>query len=867
MPSVIYRKTPFIEEILKIYEEGKGDISGSIISHDLDQVQGWLAYLHLANQRGAIQGLKLPTPGGLSELTLAIAMQNKEDEELKRKCHYYNFVYNTCAQYIADNQKRYFGSANLADISHGKVIAMALLAHLCEQALKCPNEREKYHNRIQSFVKRLLKNPEIQKSHSNDTNYLSCLSALQRIYSEEMEIHKPEPGNRVKEFYTKVSKTLTSLGEMTRRTNNLLFPLLSSQTTVTLSTLLDLAPSKGPITTEEAKLLNDPIIKQVFIDPVFSYEELYQNLYKGLAYKLKPEQNYLLKAIEKNKKNLIELIQLRDRLMVLTEELNKIYKLANQNGVNFFHQFLKLANPYLLEIDRVNKLLHNAIEQFDIDCYQVYTEGKRNGTINTEWQSIFSDKVPLEQAKEQFKVVYQNLNETFTAIPFDFYQAFVSLHDDATAVAKRGQSLFGAQFADLTESTFSKDIDKAQNTELKRQDELLVSRLEAIIVEYVDLLNKAQQAKSSADQNQEELEKVIALLTYRKEVMEQALKAFKQDRQDSQLDDWVLIEIDRGASVICEEDQNGFLQIFKKYLTLGSKSTEEIEKLKQTLKEHKQEIEEANRKIKELEHEKSDLDSKNKKLEEEVARLKEIEIKFQEENAKLQVENKNKDNITRIIRSPIFITRERICSIRFDNFCEFLNKKLTPDLNQGMATVVDNIQTILIEVGKVREAYKSDSKNKDATWFFSHNQNGAKNAEEVIETFKAHLQSEVVKEIQKFIIDVNKVGNVDNSQQVIAQRLEKLSKDLGQIIVKNISSALANERFSSHKQYSFRNYLRHLHAELVKDDRTFASNLLEANPDQIKNLSNNVKNAVAGNFSREDLDDYSRTALMGFNAN
>lgn len=232
MQNLRYRKTAFIETIIKLYQTSREQYPPKFIeSMNFETAkQGWLAYFGLQYEEGFGRGLQLPTQGNLASLVLQRISEMPDNEHFKRQCQYYHFIYNTCYEYIADNQNRYFGQANLEDLSHGKVFAMALLAHLCKQALSATEvDRKAYEARIQAFAQALLLNQEIQNSKSNDSGYLSCVSALERIYEAEDLLNEASPDNQIIQFFQLIHQTVASLAHLESTINAFVLPLLISQ--------------------------------------------------------------------------------------------------------------------------------------------------------------------------------------------------------------------------------------------------------------------------------------------------------------------------------------------------------------------------------------------------------------------------------------------------------------------------------------------------------------------------------------------------------------------------------------------------------------------------------------------------------------
>ena len=98
MPTIRFRETPLIREILTIYKDLRtkvmDDVHSSVIEVPVEK-QGWGYTFGLTYKEGIIEGLEYPQPGGLSSLARKIQEQG-HSIETKRNCDYFNFVYNTC---------------------------------------------------------------------------------------------------------------------------------------------------------------------------------------------------------------------------------------------------------------------------------------------------------------------------------------------------------------------------------------------------------------------------------------------------------------------------------------------------------------------------------------------------------------------------------------------------------------------------------------------------------------------------------------------------------------------------------------------------------------------------------------------------
>lgn len=86
MPTIRFRETPLIREILTIYKDLRTkvmeDMKNSIIEVPVEQ-QGWGYTFGLTYKEGVIEGLEYPQPGGLSNIARKIQEQN-HSKKLKK---------------------------------------------------------------------------------------------------------------------------------------------------------------------------------------------------------------------------------------------------------------------------------------------------------------------------------------------------------------------------------------------------------------------------------------------------------------------------------------------------------------------------------------------------------------------------------------------------------------------------------------------------------------------------------------------------------------------------------------------------------------------------------------------------------------
>lgn len=838
MPTIRFRETPLIREILTIYKDLRtkvmDDVHSSVIEVPVEK-QGWGYTFGLTYKEGIIEGLEYPQPGGLSSLARKIQEQG-HSIETKRNCDYFNFVYNTCYQYIADNQNRYFGRANLNDMSHGKVIAMVLLAHLCRQALERPiEEQEKYKERIQRFTVELLKHKDIQSTSSQDDKLLSCKSTLDRIFSASHQDNSSEQENKIDAYYQHIEDTTRKLNELLIGIDNYMLPLFSGQNQIDVTHLQELfkREHQATFTTTEQRVTHDPFIGELFGRPIAALQtDNYLELYHGLDYQLPKEGNFLWgRFSSEQQENFIKLLKLRDKLHVLQNELKKLHQFTSGNKIGYFNDFIKLSEPYLKDIHHVKSELNVCLEKFEADCGIVYRErSKAQSPARSIWESFYLNKLPLVEVRNHFVAASRQISAAFASIPFDCFNALKEFSQEAYEILKRGCALFGDQF-DVIGSDFQSDISRAQAKELSRQAELILVKQKNILAEYDELL---LQARQSSD---ETTVKLVEILERRRAIIAQIIQAIELQTSDiAEEEGFVLVESSNFETKILEEEHQatGFLHIIRNYLSRPSVSTLEFTALKAELEKLGIELSDAQKANVSLQQ---DNGKKDELLLQKDALLLQKDNKIHELNDELQGRDKQLELVARVVNTSILTVHNS--HLLFER----ITNNQTAQVKE-LLTVVKNIEDILQQGRNYEKAYETRANKYDNSLFFSHNDNGKKHARMVMTEWTSHLHSMMNHAITEVL---------KNKQPIDAKTLAVLTKSLSDALVVSMNDLIINEDYSSYKQHSFRNYLRHFHQQLIVDGQLHETLTDEKGP--IKGV-NAIFATVNSSFDQTELEEF-----------
>lgn len=818
MAKIKFRETVFIRQIIALYEKGRPqqemDVSKSIIFNEGQQ--GWFYTLGITDKECFVDGLDYPKAGGLSELCRNNVGKN---EEQRRNCEFFNFVYNTCYQYITDNQTRYFGRADLADISHGKVFAMILIAHLCQAAMELPEETQQiYRQRINKFATELLHNEDILKSTSLDREMLSCKTALDNICNA----HQRQPTQEkdaIDQLFNEVRNTIGTMSGILQEVDQYTLAIITGQKGITGDQLYTYYANAEhtTLTTKQQELINGRLVTELYRKPyeACKEEEGYQKLYhrrdkehpEALVYDLEvvAEDSFLLRHFDEGQRtNLNNLLKLRDRLRVLQTELQTLYELTKTNQLAFLNDFLYLADPYLKEIHRVKGEFQACVERFDADTSKVYRTRQEDKSWfqaeRREWESIYYNKTFLDRLRQGIVALAHNIASTFAKIPFDRFNALEERNVKAARVIARGEALFGMDFS-THQSHFQTSISSAQQSELNRQAELILIKQQDISEEYDHLIRKAE---DSSDPHKDEL---IKLLQRRKKVVDDMIKAMVQQAHNVEEsgivdeDDFVIIEhsaVTLGMMEI-EHQTGGFFQLIRNYL--ASPSTAAFEQLKKELEDTKTELAEVRETV---------------KARDEVITARDKEI------VALKIDVQARDEKVVALQERFQVVKGVTSTLLGLKSPELVEKLLTDDVIKadGLAlpeakklhNVLVNFSNIIKQGLNYEKAYAENAGQYEITRFFSHNENGKKHAKLVMAEWQTQLITLLKHHVEQALI---KSGN-----KVDEAFITELSTRLSEVIGSSIDRLVVDDKYSSYKQHSYRNYVYHFHKQVVDEHRS-----------------------------------------------
>ncbi|KTD40580.1 hypothetical protein [Legionella parisiensis] len=831
MPTIRFRETPLIREILTIYKDLQVkvmDIAHTSIVEIPVEHQGWGYTFGLTYKEGMIEGLEYPQPGGLSSMSRRIQEQN-HSKEIKSNCDYFNFVYNTCYQYIADNQNRYFGRANLNDISHGKVIAMILLAHLCRQALEKPiQEQEKYKTRIELFTVELLRHNDIQSTSSQDEKLISCKSALERIFAAAQH-EDVDQENKIDTYYQTIEDTTQQLNELLAGIDNHMLPLFSRQNQIDATHLQDLYAKVGiaTLTSTEQKVIDDHFVSVLFGYPASAFQEdAYLHLYKGLDYQLPEKGNFLWEQFEQGQRdNLIKLLQLRDKLRVLQNELKRLHQFTSSNKISYFNDFIKLSEPYLKDIHHVKSELHVCLEKFEADCGKVYRErSKSSSSARSLWEPFYLDKRPLVQVRNCFITASRQISAAFASIPFDCFDALKDFSKEANEVVQRGNILFGDEF-DMANSAFQSDISRAQAKELNRQAELILVKQKNILAEYDELIQQAQQSQD------ETIKKLIDVLQRRRTVVAQIIQALELQTHDvAEEEGFVLIESSNFETKMLEEEHQtaGFFQIVRNYLSRPAVSIHEYNDLQEELRRIGVEL--------------TDTKKENLSLKRLNAENEKALFQRDRQNRTLTTSVQQKDTQLDLVADLANLSTLNIYNSRL------LMKRITSDQTaqiKELFSVIHNIEAVIQQGKNYQKAYETKAGKYDSSFFFSHNANGKRHARQTMNAWEHHL---------RFIMNQAIRHLLESGEEMDGEKMLQFTQSFSTTLVETIDHLIVSENYSSYKQHSFRNYLRHFHQQLIGNDGQLKEELT-VKSDSIQDV-NEIFKTVNASFDRTELEEF-----------
>ncbi|STX38826.1 hypothetical protein [Legionella feeleii] len=854
MAKIKFRQTVFIRQIIALYEKGRPqqemDVSKSIVFNEGQQ--GWFYTLGITDKECFVDGLDYPKAGGLSELCRNNVGKN---EEQRRNCEFFNFVYNTCYQYITDNQTRYFGRADLADISHGKVFAMILIAHLCQAAMELPEETQQiYRQRIYNFATELLQNEDILKSASLDREILSCKTALDNICNA----HQRQPAQEedaIEQLFNEVKNTIGTMHGILQEVDQYTLAIITGQKGITGDQLYTYYANAEhtTLTTKQQELINGRLVTELYRKPyeACKEEEGYQKLYhrrdkehpEALVYDLEvvAEDSFLLRHFDEGQRtNLNNLLKLRDRLRVLQTELQTLYELTKTNQLAFLNDFLYLADPYLKEIHRVKGEFQACVERFDADTSKVYrTRQEDNSWFQAErreWESIYYNKTFLDRLRQGIVALAHNIASTFAKIPFDRFNALEERNVKTARVVARGEALFGMDFS-KENSHFQTLISSAQQSELNRQAELILIKQQDISEEYDHLIKKAQ---ASSDPHRDRL---IELLKHRKKIIDDMIEAMLQQARDVEEsgivdeDDFVVIEhsgVTLGMMEI-EHQSGGFFQLIRNYL--ASPSTAAFEKLKLELEESKARLAE----VEEIVREKDKLIS-----------ARDIEIAalrgdLDERDKKVSAFEGRFQVVSGVTATLLGLKSPELVEILVTDNVRNIDGLALPEAKK-LHNVLANFSNIIKQGFNYEKAYADNASRYEITRFFSHNENGKKHAKLVMADWQAHLIALLKHHVEQAL--------KTNNNKVDEAFITDLSTRLSEAIGSSIDHLVIDERYSSYKQHSYRNYLYHFHQQIVDAHHTKIDLVQE--PAAILSVDE-VEDVVDAAFDEKTLRDFSKS--------
>ena len=205
---------------------------------------------------------------------------------------------------------------NLEVISHPKSLAIGLIARLCEKGVKSKGEdQKKYKERVQKFVEELLRKEFITTSSSKDTDYLSTQTVLNRmaVYEGKSEYEM----DNIEQLRKELTAARNTSDNTRISIDNFLLPLLTGDEDSNIQHIEQLRtqPALDPMA---ATPINNIVVKSLFP----STEELnnsFEKYYSGVQYSIDDlsEKSFVIQNFDpRQRKNLLSLLQLRDKLAV-----------------------------------------------------------------------------------------------------------------------------------------------------------------------------------------------------------------------------------------------------------------------------------------------------------------------------------------------------------------------------------------------------------------------------------------------------------------------------------------------------------------------------------------------------------------------
>jgi hypothetical protein len=814
MSTVNFKKTAFIKYILSQYHDTRTvhDMEMSIMESDSPH-QSWFYTLGITDKSAVIHGLSYPTTGGLSELSNAL-LSKDGSESTRQDIQYFNFVYNTCNTYIQDNQNRYFGSANLSDIKHGKVFAMTLIAHMCKKALEASSdkEREKYKDRIIHFTTFLLEQEQIQSTKSLDTSTLSCKSALNRIFNAKEKVIKDE--NRLLAFYEKVDESIVNVDRLLTRLNDYTLPLITLEKQATQTVIESLAAPKHTLSSTEKSLAENSIVQEGYIEALKNIDENFTELFNGKKYKLNHEENFLLNHFTKEQQlNFANMLRARDKLTVILNELARLKGLASSNKVGFFNDFLKLSQPYLHALKLTQQQLEGHIAQFDADCGEVYRKRQEDkgwfgpSTARTNWEARYFEKTKLSSLKEQLRDTSHAINEVFTSIPYDYYNALKKLSEKVEDVKSRGIALFGKSYWE-DGSDFNTQIHKAQEHELQRQAQLILTKQKSISQEYADLITRAKKVKDIS---------LIFIedLVRRKKAVDTLIDTLSETSERIE-DGFVLIDIndDKEDHYAKKTSSEGFLSVALNYLRGREENQQKEIALEKMQKENERLLENVSSLEEKMQHNETLLKEKTQRFERKntiTENYMKIKEKLEETFLELGLTSRGILGLNQLIKFGAK-TEKGLPPTCYDDkgMLIIADDEIQADSIEQIKNITSNYHQLIERLVDYNQSYKDFITKGDKRSYTGlspfrhfHGQTGIKNANTNTRQWISQAKDAINKAISEQI--ANHVKNLD--EEDISPLNEKIQTAANLALQDQLSNLFKQSKQSGLGRHSFNNYL------------------------------------------------------------
>ncbi len=809
-PIIQIRYTELNKRILELYNEIKSknkvenQPTHSIIM-DFPKSKEWMVWLKLWNEKYFLKGVELPEMHGLAELCRN-KLTSEASDTIKKNAEFFNYVYNQCYSYIADNQNRLVGRANLKDLSHGKALAIILLAHLCLHGIKADTEELSlsYKKRIENFTKDLIKEtPQLGESSSNDSTLISCGSTLNNILIYKDEIKTDN--NEILEFYGNIKNTNTTLQNTLDSLDNYLLTLITGQN-IEVGYLRQIRKNtnNSSQTLSNEKLSKDPLINAIFYAPEENLtkdddDKKIESLFKGETYEIKIDENtspFLLKEFKNNSKaidNIKNLLKHRDKLRVLQNEVKKLVAFAGYD-VNNFNPFLQVLEPYMHSIQKTKLDLHYCVEQFRQDTDEVYRNRKGEKQLTkerTSWEKLYRNKSAADNVFASIGTLSKQLYKALTAIPYNFFQAIKNKNIKAKQLFERSELLLNTNNEQIKESV-NKKFQFAETDEIKRQSNLILLKQQGILKEYEHLIELVKEIDSF------EAKQILIKLETRKNLQEKFIKELEQ----------LPAEYDDEKSKSCAN----FEETKPEHKEIAEKSHNPEEDIKPTGFINKiygwLSTPENAKKLQELAKKNQELENKNNLLEKDVL-SKDKKINELIKNSEVLTNDKDKAidvNLELIKNIPLAL---EFYSKAFNNGCVFSEPGVFKDDSIENLAGAEKIKVLLnnvigiLQAGKETVlAYKEKAGVHDKSLFWSHNTNGVRNACKNFSDWSNSFKEQITLKFKEYTGDDKKIN---------ANSLALLQADISTIILATMKNSIQKEvdsGYSSYKSHGFRQYLR-----------------------------------------------------------